>query len=89
LAGSHRLVSFLGLVSSVDIAFQAPLDRTRCMLIGLCHDLAESVLGDIPTFAGVPKGRLRMHADERARTANSKQNVNASLKPLVFDILSR
>lgn len=28
------------------------------MFIGLCYDLAESVVGDIPTYAGVPKGRL-------------------------------
>ncbi|SMY30113.1 unnamed protein product [Zymoseptoria tritici ST99CH_1A5] len=27
----------------------------KCMFIGLCHDLAESVVGDIPTYAGVPK----------------------------------
>ncbi|OAA60576.1 HD domain protein [Niveomyces insectorum RCEF 264] len=35
----------------------APLDKTRCVFIGLCHDLAESVVGDIPTYAGVPKER--------------------------------
>lgn len=28
----------------------------KCMFIGLCHDLAESVVGDIPTYAGVSKG---------------------------------
>lgn len=25
------------------------------MFIGICHDLAESVVGDIPTYANVPK----------------------------------
>ncbi|KAF1817552.1 hypothetical protein P152DRAFT_386946, partial [Eremomyces bilateralis CBS 781.70] len=33
------------------------LGRARCMFIGLVHDLGESVVGDIPTFAGIPKGR--------------------------------
>lgn len=37
----------------------SPLDRYRCMYIGLCHDLAEAVVGDIPTFAGVPKDHKR------------------------------
>lgn len=27
------------------------------MKMALFHDLAESVIGDIPTFANVPKGR--------------------------------
>ncbi|KAF2834181.1 P-loop containing nucleoside triphosphate hydrolase protein [Patellaria atrata CBS 101060] len=34
-----------------------PLDRRKCMFIGLCHDLAESVVGDIPTYAGMSKER--------------------------------
>ncbi|KAI6551023.1 hypothetical protein MCOR04_011144 [Pyricularia oryzae] len=29
------------------------------MYIGLCHDLVEAVVGDIPTFAGVPKDHKR------------------------------
>ena len=29
------------------------------MKMALFHDLAESVIGDIPTFAKVPKGRHR------------------------------
>ncbi|EGP82439.1 uncharacterized protein MYCGRDRAFT_51590, partial [Zymoseptoria tritici IPO323] len=31
------------------------LDRIKCIFIGLYYDLAESVVGDIPTYAGVPK----------------------------------
>ncbi|EGP82404.1 uncharacterized protein MYCGRDRAFT_51654, partial [Zymoseptoria tritici IPO323] len=27
----------------------------KCMFIGLCYDLVESVVGDILTYAGVPK----------------------------------
>ncbi|KAF2259147.1 P-loop containing nucleoside triphosphate hydrolase protein [Lojkania enalia] len=34
-----------------------PLDPMKCMFIGLCHDLAESVVGDIPTYAGISKER--------------------------------
>ncbi len=29
------------------------------MFIRLCHDLAELVVGDIPTYAGVLKGRQK------------------------------
>ncbi|KAE9566305.1 hypothetical protein CGMCC3_g17536 [Colletotrichum fructicola] len=35
----------------------APLDKQRCMFIGLVHDVAESYAGDIPTFAGFSKDR--------------------------------
>lgn len=30
----------------------------RCIFLALCHDMAESVVGDIPTFAGVTKGKV-------------------------------
>ena len=41
----------------------------RCMFIGLCHDLAESVVGDIPTYAGVSKGKhVKSIADQRPMT---------------------
>ncbi|KAH8792189.1 hypothetical protein F5882DRAFT_81210 [Hyaloscypha sp. PMI_1271] len=33
------------------------VDVERCMFLGHCHDMAESVVGDIPTFAGMPKER--------------------------------
>jgi len=29
----------------------------KCILLALCHDMGESVVGDIPTYAGVPKGK--------------------------------
>lgn len=32
------------------------LDRSKCMKMALFHDLAESVIGDIPTFADISKG---------------------------------
>ncbi|KAK3291068.1 uncharacterized protein B0H64DRAFT_331254 [Chaetomium fimeti] len=35
--------------------FAPELDRSKCMFLGLYHDLAESVVGDIPTYAGVLK----------------------------------
>ena len=33
------------------------MDRGRCMFLALCHDMAESYVGDVPTYAGVPKGQ--------------------------------
>ncbi|ORY01910.1 HD domain-containing protein [Clohesyomyces aquaticus] len=32
-----------------------PLNQERCIYLALCHDMAESVVGDIPTYAGVAK----------------------------------
>lgn len=29
----------------------------RCIFLALCHDMAESVVGDIPTYADVTKGK--------------------------------
>ncbi len=29
----------------------------RCIFLALCHDMAESVVRDIPTYAGVTKGK--------------------------------
>lgn len=31
------------------------VDKDRCVFIALCHDIAETVAGDIPTYAGVSK----------------------------------
>jgi putative hydrolase of HD superfamily len=41
------------------------LDRYKCCEIGLLHDLAESVIGDIPSFAGVSKD-LKQEAERYA-----------------------
>lgn len=68
-AHSFRL-AFLAAFAPVRICLHCPvfvrsqqlkegLDRHKCLFIALCHDLGESVVGDIPTFAGVPKGRPR------------------------------
>ena len=35
---------------------QKGLDINRCIFLALCHDMAESVVGDIPTYASVTKG---------------------------------
>lgn len=40
----------------VDV-WQDGLDIDRCIFLALCHDMAESVAGDIPTYAGVTKGK--------------------------------
>lgn len=29
----------------------------KCIFLALCHDMGESVVGDIPTYADVPKGK--------------------------------
>lgn len=46
-------------LSVIDWPYQEnlSLDRGKCIQMALVHDLAESVIGDIPTFAGVAKGK--------------------------------
>lgn len=36
---------------------QDGLDKARCILLALCHDMAEAVAGDIPTYENVAPGK--------------------------------
>ncbi|OJD26706.1 hypothetical protein ACJ73_01914 [Blastomyces percursus] len=51
------------------LAMLAPegVNRERCIFLALCHDMAESVVGDIPTYAGVPKEHKRKLEDSGFR----------------------
>lgn len=40
----------------VDV-YQDSLDIDRCIFLALCHDIAESVAGDILIYTGVSKGK--------------------------------
>lgn len=55
------------------------LDRAKCVQMALVHDLAESVIGDIPTFAGVPRGKYLndscVHGTNAYKTENSSLNI--------------
>lgn len=57
------------------------------MKMALFHDLAESVIGDIPTFANVPKGRhcdnpmiFRKLTNIRTEERNGAQRIPISRK---------
>lgn len=45
------------------------MDKQRCIYIALCHDIAEAVAGDIPTYAGMSKG---MHITSRNHSLRSE-----------------
>lgn len=40
----------------VDV-YQDGLDIDRCIFLALCHDIVESVAGDILIYTGVSKGK--------------------------------
>ena len=39
------------------------VNKERRTFLAVCYDMAESVVGDIPTYAGVPKGRHAISID--------------------------
>ena len=44
-----------------------PLDRERCVAMALVHDLAESLVGDITPYDGVPPEEKRRREEEAMR----------------------
>ncbi|KAF7538000.1 hypothetical protein G7Z17_g12734 [Cylindrodendrum hubeiense] len=55
-------VALLGFITAPEDA-----DPFKCMFIGIIHDLAECVVGDIPTFAGISKvDQLKAYHPARA-----------------------
>lgn len=67
---------------------QAPLDKQRCMFIGLVHDVAESYAGDIPTFAGFSKGLWSM-MPEISRLTSTRQEATTGAHGFQMDRESR
>lgn len=37
-------------------------------MIALCHDMAEAIVGDIPTGDNMPKGKAAAAAESKVRT---------------------
>ena len=57
------------------------------MFLGHCHDMAESVVGDIPTFAGMLKGKhVAGRSPNRRQKTDKYQNVSINWKTLASDI---